>query len=61
MDFYHANEIKLKAIENRVIIVQQHRSQALTENKNREVTPSHYSDERRHAIFVMIKQINLNT
>ena len=57
-DFFGSNEVKLKALENRMIITQQHRSQALTENTKRELMPSTYSDEKRHAIYVMIKNIN---
>lgn len=57
-DYFGSNSIKLKALQNRIIITQQHRSQALTENVKRELSPSNYSDERRLAIWIMIKNIN---
>ena len=48
-------------LEREVLTVQQHRSQALTDNRYRELARSQYIDDKRLAMFKMIEQINLRT
>lgn len=55
---YKAEHDKL---ERGVLTVQQHRSQALTDNRSRELARSQYIDDKRLAVFKMIEQINLKT
>jgi len=61
VDFVRADQVKLAAYLNRININQQHRSQALTENKKRELVESTYIDQRRVAIQTMISNINFAT
>ena len=60
-DYYRSSRTKIGGFEREVLTIQQHRSQAHTENRQREVMRSQYTDDKRLAIYKMVEQINLQT
>ena len=60
-EYYKAHKLDIDEFERQVLTIQQHRSQAHTENRTRELARSQYADDKRLAVFKMVEQINLQT
>ena len=60
-EYYKAHKLDIDEFERKVLTIQQHRSQAHTENRTRELARSQYADDKRLAVFKMVEQINLQT